>query len=51
MMLVFGLLAGIIPLIMLFVEIIISYVAVGVALVMNVGIGTFNPNAKSVTGD
>ena len=66
MMILFGLLVGIIPLMMLFAEIFISsnfivlffatpiilpYIVVGIALVINVVISILNPGAKSITGD
>jgi hypothetical protein len=66
MMFLFGILIGVIPLAMLLTEIFASgnfivifystpillpYVVVGIALVVNVGISVLNPNAKSITGD
>jgi len=66
MMFLFGLLVGVIPLAMLLTEIFVSgnfivifystpillpYVVVGIALVINVGISVLNPDAKSITGD
>lgn len=66
MMFLFGLLVGVIPLAMLFTEIFVSgnfivifystpillpYVVVGIALVINVGISVLNPDTKSITGD
>lgn len=66
MMFVFGLAVGVIPLAILAVEVFLSgdflivlyaapvilpYLLVGVALVINVGISIFNPRAKSITGN
>jgi hypothetical protein len=66
MMFVFGLITGIIPLVVLLTEIfnsrdfklliystpiILPYMVVGIGLVINVGISILNPDAKSITGD
>jgi len=65
-MVVFGLLIGAIPFAMLFTEIFVSgnfiiifystpillpYIIVGIALVINAGISILKPGAKSITGD
>ena len=63
---VFGILVGILPVVMLLTEVLFSknfmillyvfpsilpYMAIGIGLVINVAISILNPGAKSITGD